>query len=333
LSQGLYALLGLKTKTVQLSLKSLLHFIHPEDQRRFKEEWKLAIDEGLERIFEFQMVRNGQLLHIKASLKIFMYAGRSIFIGTLQDATAQEELKNELAQRSNICDAVTEYMPGKALLTNEENTIVFWNREAEITYGITREEAVNQNFFDVFPLLKTAEALQLFQRAWNGELVRMPGIKTPGTSTYHDLLMIPIRTQSGTISGIMHLARDVTKEHEMERVLTERAHFIEALVEASENRLIVMDRHMNYLYCNEQAANFYGLTKEQIIGKNVLEVFPGTINDTTFDHFRSALRGETVKIHATEGVMKEQDYEVHLLPIKDDSGMVTAVVWTHYKGG
>ncbi len=330
-SEGLYALLGLKTKAVAFTQKALLHYVHPDYQKRFRDEWKLVIKEGQESNFDFRMIRNGQVQHISASFKIFHYGGKALFIGTLQDLTQHQELKKELMERIHVHEAITSNMPELALVTDEENTIIFWNRQAELVNNITKEEALNRNFFDIFPSLKTAETLQHFQKAWNGEKVWVPQTKTTAGNESYDLLMLPVRSESGLITGIMHLARDVTKEFGMESTLKERAQFVECLVEASVNRLIIMDRHMNYLYCNEKAAEFYGLSKEEIIGKNVLEVFPGSFNDPTFDHFRRALKGETVRIPAIEGLLDEHKYEVHLLPIKDDHGVVTAVVWTHYR--
>ncbi|HEY0060311.1 MAG TPA: PAS domain S-box protein, partial [Flavisolibacter sp.] len=329
-SDGLYTLLGLKTKATPLSLKGLLRYIHPDDAKTFRDQWKVAIAEGQDSKFEFRMVRNGQVLHICASFKIFNYGGKTLFIGTLQDLTKHQELKTELSQRLFMNNAVTDHIPERAFVTDEENIIHFWNRSAEQVYGIKREQALDKNYFDLFPELKTAEVLQFFQKVFNGETVWMPHTKTFGSNEFHDLLMVPLRSESGNITGIMHLLRDVTKEYETERQLIERAHFVDSIVEASVNRVIVMDRHMNYLYCNQKAADFYGLDREQIIGKNVLEVFPGSINDPTFDHFRKALKGETIRLPAIEGFVDEHNYEVHLLPIKDDQNFVTAVLWTHY---
>jgi PAS domain S-box-containing protein len=123
---------------------------------------------------------------------------------------------------------------------------------------------------------------------------------------------------------------DVTREREIQQRLTERLNFIESLLEASVDRILAMDRYMNYLYCNQNAAAYYGLRKEDIVGKNVLEIFPASVNDPTHDHFRRALKGETVHIPAIEGLSEEHYYEVFLIPIFSDAGTVSAVLWIHH---
>jgi PAS domain S-box-containing protein len=87
---------------------------------------------------------------------------------------------------------------------------------------------------------------------------------------------------------------------------------------------------MNYLYWNKKSEEYYGLKKEQVIGKNILEIFPRLLNDPSYNEFRRAMRGETV--HITESGSPEHGYyyETYLVPVKNERGEVTAVLWiTH----
>ncbi|HET6723041.1 MAG TPA: PAS domain S-box protein, partial [Chitinophagaceae bacterium] len=329
-SDGIYTLLGLKPKSIELTQKMLTRYIHADDQHFFKDELKRTLQEEVDNNFECRVVRKGTIIHICADFKILNYKGKKVFIGILQDITKEKELQIELSEKIQLAEAITANMMDRAVITDIENTIRLWNQQCERIYHIKKEDAIGKNFFDVLPQLKNEEDIGQINRCLKGETISIPA--SPGTllNEYHDLHMIPIKAEDGKVIGILHLLHDVTHEQQMQQHLNERLSFIESLMEASVNRIIVMDRHMNYLYCNQKAADFYNLSKADLIGKNVLEVFPDSINDPSYDQFRRALKGETVHIPALDGFLDEHYFEVYLIPIKDESGFVSAVLWTHY---
>jgi PAS domain S-box-containing protein len=329
-SESMYNLLGIKTSSIELTQKHLTRFIHLEDRKKFSDELGLAIDEKKDVQFEFRIVRLGETRQICASFRLISYGGKDLFIGTLQDITHHARLRQELALQIKHTASITENMLDRAFITDTENTIRVWNNRCEEVYGLKREAVIGKNIFDVFPQLKTEAGLSLFNRALSGETITLLQTKSTLRPEYHDLHMIPLLDEEDKVSGILHLLHDVTKEQEMQKRLGERLNFIESLVQASPDRILVMDRYMNYLYCNQKAADFYRLRKEDVIGKNVLEVFPASVNDPTYDHFRRALKGETVHIPAIEGLSEEYYFEVFLIPIKDQTGAVSAVLWIHH---
>jgi PAS domain S-box-containing protein len=87
---------------------------------------------------------------------------------------------------------------------------------------------------------------------------------------------------------------------------------------------------MNFLYWNSRAEAFYGLKKEDVIGRNILEIFPGFQNNAIYYQFRQVLRGQTVSISPEQAINDGCYYQTYLIPIKNDTGEVTSVLWvTH----
>lgn len=329
-SEGLYTLLGLKPVAVEMNQKHLVRAVHPEDRKRFSDALRLAVDEKKEVRSEFRTVRLGETRQVLAQFRLISYNAKELFIGTLQDITRQVLLQQDVTIQAKQVAFITENMLDRVVITDGENTIRVWNRQCEQVYGLKREAVLGKNIFDVLPQLKNEEDLSLFNRVLNGETITLTGLKATLRPEYHDLHMVPLRDDGGHVTGILHLVHDVTKEYEMQQRLGQRLNFIEGLVEASPDRILVMDRYMNYLYCNTKAAAFYKLHKDDIIGKNVLEVFPASVNDPSHEHFRRALKGEVVHIPAIEGISDEHHFEVFLIPILTESGHVSAVLWIHH---
>ena len=67
---------------------------------------------------------------------------------------------------------------------------------------------------------------------------------------------------------------DVTELRQAEQAAAERSHFLEELLEALPVPVFYKDADLRYVGCNEAFAQFLGLSRDQVIGKNVFEVYP-----------------------------------------------------------
>ncbi len=323
-SKGLHQLLG--DKSGELTQKQLQKLVYIEDRKRFDEELALVVQEKKDAEFEFRVMRLGVLRQVRASFKIISHDEKEFFLGMLQDVTTQYEMRRQLNERIQLNDLFTENILDRVLITDTNHTVILWNKSCEEVYKIKKEAAIGKNIFDVFPHLKNEDKIGLFNAALKGETIFRPRFKSFLRNEYYDLRLIPLKNEEGAVFGVMHMLHDVTREVLLQQSLAERLYFIESLVEASVNRIIVMDRNMNYLIWNKSCEEYYGIKKEEVIGKNILEVFPGSINDPGYTHFKRALRGETIYIPAQEDA-DGQYYEVYLIPIKNEREEVIAVLW------
>ena len=326
-SENMYYLLGYKPNTIQLTQHRLIKYIHPDDRKEFADALLLTSAEGLETALEFRMLSLGGVLQMKASFKKMSHEEGEYFIGTVQNMTEHNIVKKELEQRIEMAQCISENIQDRALITDTNNMILLWNKRCEEAYGITSDEALGKNIFDVLPALNNEEDIALFNRALRGETVRQWAEKGTLKKEYHDLHMIPLKDAGGEVTSVLHMLHDVTAETAMKEQLTERLVLIESLVETSVDPIIAVDRNMNYLVWNKQCEIRFGLKKEDVIGKNVLEVFPSSINDPSYHDFRRALGGELVHIAASKNVGDTEYGEVYLIPVKNKVGEVTAVLW------
>jgi PAS domain S-box-containing protein len=326
-SDGIYNLLGYKTGATTLSYKSFLRFIHTDDRKAVVDSIEMLLHEKKELSFPFRIIRLGQERFIQASFKLVANSARELFIATLHDVTQVHRMKEQLAKQVQLAESISQNIHDAVFITDENNNILLWNKTCEEQFGVKRSEALHQNFFDVMPQLKEDVTLTQFQQALKGQPVILHRNRLAHARGYYDLMMIPLHNDEGAVNGILHLLHNVTIEYEMEQRLTERLNFIESLLEASVDRILVLDRHMNYIYCNQKAAAHFGLAKEELIGKNVLEIFPASITNPSYEYFRKALRGETIHIPAIDSLLEEHYGQVYLVPIKENTADVTAVLW------
>ena len=323
-SESFFKLLGYKTKVTEMTQRTLLSMIHPHDLKRFKDNWNKVLQDKQETIFNFRLLLRGAERHIKAMLRIQQGKDKEFFVGTLQDITLENVLQQQLANRVQLAESLTENILDRIMITDVNNTIILWNKACETAYGVKKEAALGQNFFDIFPYLKTEEETQLLYKALKGERIFKEGIPATSGKRFYDLNMIPLWAND-EVSGILHIVHDVTKETELRNRLHDRLQLVENIVQSSVDRIIALDRNMNYIYLNRQAEEYYGFTKEQVLGKNILDVFPRLVNDPSYGELRKALSGEQVHIPVNTELQKY--FETYLVPIKGEKGEVVSLLW------
>ena len=297
-------------------------------KKKFRDELAVALDQKQETNFEFRLVMRGEVKHMKASFRLMMNEGENLFIGIIQDNTHQHILQEQLYKRMQTAEALSENVLDLVIITDLSNNIIAWNNQCEEVYKINKEAALDHNFFDVFPDLKTDEQIQLFNKVLRGETIHQSEVKTYTAAGHFSLHMLPVWNEGQTeVEGIIHILHDVTKETQLRQSLNDRLSFIENLVESSVDRIIAMDRNLNYLVWNKKCEEYYGLKKEDVIGKNVLEIFPSTQNTTTYDEFRKVLRGETIHIPARKEEGNDKFHEIYLIPVKNEKDDIIAILW------
>jgi PAS domain S-box-containing protein len=327
-SENFYNLLGVKPGKKEITHQFFLSLVHPEDQKMFKDHMNLLMQQRQESTFDMRLLQWGKTKYLRASFRMMKHEGEELFIAIFRDVTKERQLEEELQQRVQVAETLSDNILDRILITDIHYTIKVWNRACEEAYGHGLDEVMGKNFFDIFPKLKTEEEISYFYRVLKGERIFLKANRAVTSRGYFDVYLLPMwNNERSEVNGIVHILHDVTHETELERNLNERFTFIESLVESSPDYIIALDRNMNYMVWNKKCEEYYRLKKEQVIGKNLLEVFPSAHNTPAYEHFRRVLKGETIHIPATtEG----SRHETYLLPVKNEKNDIQAILWIEH---
>jgi PAS domain S-box-containing protein len=321
-SEGLYRQLGTRPPATGFTTNLVAEALHPDDRALFRQALEEALGDGIEADCDLRLQRGANLASARLQLRLRNVNDHPCLFALLLDNSQVMHMSRQLQERLGLLQVLTQNIPDGVLITDTHHNIIFWNRRCEELYKVKADAALQRHFFDVLPALGRPESIAHYERALQGERVELEAV-AHSRDRRHDVLLLPLRNDEGAVTGILHMVHDSSSEHELSGRLSERLNFIESLIEASVDRIIVMDRHMNYLYCNGRAAAFFGMSPDALVGRNVLEVFPQSLHGPGFGHFRQALRGETVHLPAEEA----GGDEIYLTPIKDSGGNVNAVLW------
>jgi PAS domain S-box-containing protein len=325
-SANLFSLIGAKKDPGEFTPKSLLKYVYPADRDKFSYDAQLMSEDVTANDFEFRLLTRGDTKLFKASFKSVFEEGNKFIVCAIHDVTELQVLAQKLEEKVHFNEALSENVRDKIIAVDAHYSIIEWNKACEVSFGKSRSDVFYHNFFDVFPDARHSDFTVYFSRAFNGESLSEDIQPTTYLKGYHTVRFLPLRDQKGNINGVLLLMTDKTQETELQQHLTYRLSFIESIVDASIDPLIVLDKHLNYTHWNKACERLFRVNKEYIVGKNILDIMPVAMTNPTAVQFKRVLQGDTIYLPAEES----EDgtfYEVCLVPIKDLKNQVTGVLW------
>lgn len=327
-SENIHAIYGIKPEYLPANVEDFAKFVHPEDQQLFEDVIRRIKEEESAVDCEYRIVfSNSEVRYLRNRNKVIVSPTKQrIVIGTVQDITRETILQQQLSERIDFAEMLSDTILDTIIITDTANNILTCNNQCEKVYEFKKNKVFGKNIFNVFPQLKNAEMIENFRKAYQGKTVQVPGVRAILRKGYSDLLMRPLRNKKDELIGVLMLLHDVTAEHQLQQQLKERITFIEKLVESSVDRIMVLDDNLNYVIWNRNCEKYYGIKKEEIIGKNVLELFPMFKVDPIYRECKKALKGETIHVPVKENDIHGYS-ESFLIPIKNEDEQVTGILW------
>ena len=248
------------------------------------------------------------------------------YLSNVLTTEAQNRVTRYAATVANMADGV--------LATGPMGRLVGMNPAAERMLGWTLHEARGK---DADALLACtllgrdgqwracsvcADALAADGPAHEDEAIflRKDGTRFPASYT-----AAPIR-QEGETRGAVVVFRDVTQRRRNEEAVRRLA----AIVEASDDAILSLALDGTILTWNPRAAQLYGYSAAEAIGKNAALVVPAELRDD-FERLLAHVRsGEELHHHATKRLQrggKILDISLTATPIRDERGDVVALSW------
>ena len=325
-SDGFYRFLGYKPGSTEPLARTLYRNIHPDDLKLFRDTEALLLNCQDHGDIHIRFVSKGGIKQTRITFRRIDQT-KEVIVALIRDISSEKERELQYLQTKHYAELITDSVTDLVVFTNIDHTIIHWNRVAEQMTGIRKEEALHCNLFEVLPELNESDFPGQLHLAVRGTEFHASKVSKCYLRKSHDYWLWPLKNEAGEVLGVLHVVRDTSKQLELQHQLSERLNFIESLVESSVDRIVVLDRFMNYLYWNKKAEEYYSISKERVIGKNILEVFPAFRNDPSYQHFRKVLGGETVYLPASVNEDTEEYFETYLVPVKGESGEVNAVLW------
>jgi PAS domain S-box-containing protein len=280
-------------------LDRAIDIFHPDGRRYEHSEWpairSLASGEVIVEEFFYAMPKGGRLWVRCWSSPVRDRAGEIVAVVLTQ--TDVTERRGEEARLG--------YLAG--LLHNTEDAIVafdaewlvtVWSLGAERLYGWKADEVLGRQAIDVVPVELSDEQRLDARRAvaeggrWRGEATAH---HKDGTPLAVDVICVALHRPPSQITGYLAIHRDVTDRRRMMDELREQQEHTETILERIAEAFVALDQDWRYVYANDRALARFAVwrgravTREDIIGKSVWDLFPDIRGTETENRLRAAM--------------------------------------------
>jgi PAS domain S-box-containing protein len=198
---------------------------------------------------------------------------RGVFAAA-RDVTDQRTLEHRLRESESYTRGLIEASLDALVTVDRNGRITDVNRQMELATSCGRAELIGSSFDRYF--MEPGRAADAIRQTFalgivrDFELVLKPGSGGPRVVSLNASVF---RDPEGQIRGTVALARDVTEQRTIEEQLRETQHYNRALIEASADAMVIVDRNLHVTDVNAQMLSMTGLTRPELIGSPFADHF------------------------------------------------------------
>ncbi len=213
------------------------------------------------------------------------------FVSTGRDVTEQLALREKLEQRSKILRSFFEFSVSPMVLLDRQFNYIDVNEAYARACGREREDFRGQNHFDLYASDAKADFERVVETKQPARFSRRPFVFPDHPEwgvTYWDWTLTPVLDNNGNVEILIFSLVDVTQQVQVEQKLREREEYLGELMDAVGVGIFgvsMPDRIISYV--NRGAAECFGYSAEEIIGKTTRMFYP---EDSLYEEFGRRLR-------------------------------------------
>jgi PAS domain S-box-containing protein len=181
-----------------------------------------------------------------------------------------EEAKAKLA-------AIVESSEDAIISKNLDGIITSWNESAERIFGYSAAVAIGIPITILIPPEHPNEYPQLTERIKRGEVIKhyaTDRIRKNGERIQMSLSLSPVKDEAGAIVEISVIGHNITERKNKEELILSLIEQQRVILDASPAMIFYKDKENRFIRVNETFARVNGLSKEEIEGKTVWELYP-----------------------------------------------------------
>ncbi len=324
-SEQFFRLYGLEPDDDGSGFKQFMEYVHPEDKEFVVNVHDDAVSgKTYPTSFNYKIIRkDGKLryFHID-SVEEHNSEGNIIKIrGFIQDITEKHELEKSIQNSLKEKEAILNALPDTIVILNKETVIEFIKPdESEEAYIFTEDklgkklEYVNIPKHFLKPSMKLIQEVIKTGKTQNAEYI----IEHKGIKNFYDARISPLSSSQVIVS-----IRNFSEMKKMEEELRESHQNANAILNSTEDSVLLIEIDGKILLANEGAAKRVNVPHNKLIGKNAFDLIPKEVAAFRKKQFE--------KVRKTKKFVRFEDYRNgmniinNVYPVFDKNGDVYRV--------
>jgi len=307
---------------------------HPDDLERSRQitiEFGKGVDTTLE-LKKRYLHKQGKVVwvHLKISLVKDGLGKPSHYITHIEDITQRKRADEAQAFLASLVESSQDAIVGM----NPEGVVMSWNRGATALYGYSSEEMIGKSVATLIPSDRPVQLPQFLEKIRRGENIstyETYRIRKDGTRVDVSLSLSPVFDQARQSTGVVSIARDITRRKQAEQaLLTSEEKFRQLAENISEVFWMVSPPPAGILYVSPAYEHVWGRSCESLHRdpKSWAKSIHPDDAQKALETNQKQLQGEKIdsisRIRTPDG--QEKWIWGRAFPVRDASGQLTRIV-------
>lgn len=330
-SPNIVDLFGLLPKEVQQDATSLLALSHPTDAQRIHESIRKSAEEMSVWHEEYRIIHplRGERWMESNTKPERNVNGDITWYGYVHDITERKKSELILDETRQRLHCVIQSIPDPVWMKDVNGVFVACNHGIVRLFNTKEEDIIGKDDYDFFePELaefyrnKDRSAVEADDARINEELWTF---RDNGEQALMETRKVPVKSEDGTLLGVIGVARDITERKRIEEKLKENKAHLLAIISTIPDKIWLKDINGIYLMCNSAYEKFLGVPQDKIIGKTDYDFVSKEQSDFFRQKDLEALHAKTICINEEDIFQNNGQYaflETRKVPVYNDHVLV-----------
>lgn len=195
----------------------------------------------------------------------------------IEEIAERKQIQQELKAQKDFLQNIIDINPNLVFVKDEKGKYVLANQVFADFYGITVEEVLSKTVADLHTeqaeIQKIRQEDQLVLSTLQTHVFPEANITTPtGEVRYFQVVKKPLLSPDRQHNLILCVATDTTERQLLVDTLTVQKEFLQNVIDINPCKIFVKDLEGRYILANQSAADFHGMTIEELLGKTDAQV-------------------------------------------------------------
>jgi PAS domain S-box-containing protein len=263
---------------------NMIEYLHPDSFQKAAEDLEAVKADKMGFLSEYQLCSvTGRRIWVESIGGKIIFRNASANLVCIRDITERKRAEEALRESEEKYRWVVDNMADVITVMDMNLRFTYVSPSIMRMRGYTAEEATAQTFEQVM----TPESLQIVAKVFEEEMkLEASGTADPGRSRILEVEQYRkdgsivwmennlsfIRDEAQKAVGIISLSRDITDRKRAEEALRESEELFRSYLENAPDGIYMSDLEGNFLYGNRKCEEIIGYRREELIGKNFLEL-------------------------------------------------------------
>ncbi|MBS0633014.1 MAG: PAS domain S-box protein [Verrucomicrobia bacterium] len=239
--------------------------------------------------------KDGTFIQVAITSHQIPFAGRLGQLVMATDITARTEAEERLRASELRLRTVTDNARVGLVMVNEERRYTFANATYGEFLGLGPREIVGEAVAEVLPALYESQIRPRLDQAFSGERVEYELQRPAGEKVRHFTVRYePAQHDgSGRTALVIVVITDITARKLAEESLRASEERFRGALDSLIEGCQILDHELRFRYINEAAARHGHHQREELLGRRLIECYPGFEQTTAYAQLQRCLRERT----------------------------------------